>query len=162
MNTKYTTIPCCTMALILSLLPGPRPTAAAPYNYAQALQMSLYFYEAQQSGTLSPNNRVLWRGPSHTGDGADVGRDLSGGWYDAGDHWKSNNTMAFAVSMLSWSMIQFPEVYTSTGHNLLFDCLGRCQKTVPNAGQIWSRSHKPAAGIVLLRRGNSAIRRVIQ
>jgi hypothetical protein len=57
----------------------------ARFNYAEALQKSLYFYEAQQSGQLSPNNRVEWRGPACLDDGKDLGLDLSGGWYDAGD-----------------------------------------------------------------------------
>jgi hypothetical protein len=30
--------------------------AESGFNYAEALQKSLYFYEAQQSGALSPNN----------------------------------------------------------------------------------------------------------
>lgn len=85
------------------------------YNYAQALQMSQYFYEAQESGTLSPNNRVPWRGPAHLNDGADVGRDLSGGWYDAGDHWKSNNTMAYAAAILAWGGLRYAAVYDSLG-----------------------------------------------
>jgi hypothetical protein len=53
--------------------------------------------------------------PSHTDDGKDVGRDLSGGWYDAGDHWKSNHTMAFAATHLAWSVVQYPEAYQKTG-----------------------------------------------
>jgi endoglucanase len=83
-------------------------------GYARALQMGFYFFEAQQSGVLSSTNRVPWRGSSHLDDGKDVGRDLSGGWYDAGDLWKSNSTMAFAASMLAWSAVQFPKAYDKT------------------------------------------------
>jgi endoglucanase len=111
-----------------TVLPGqissPQPEATATsiaqrpdsgqFNYAEALQKSLYFYEAQQSGMLSPRNRVAWRGNAHIDDGKDVGRDLSGGWYDAGDHWKSNTTMAYAASLLAWSMVDYPTAYTST------------------------------------------------
>jgi predicted hotdog family 3-hydroxylacyl-ACP dehydratase len=96
--------------------PGAKPAAAKnEYNYAEALQKSLFFFEAQQSGHLSPGNRVEWRGPAHVEDGKDVGRDLTGGWYDAGDHWKSNHTMAFAATNLAWSVVQFPEAYRKTG-----------------------------------------------
>jgi hypothetical protein len=96
--------------------PGAKPAAAKnEYNYAEALQKSLFFFEAQQSGRLSPGNRVEWRGPAHLDDGKDVGRDLTGGWYDAGDHWKSNHTMAFAATNLAWSVVQFPEAYRKTG-----------------------------------------------
>ncbi|WP_438497269.1 glycoside hydrolase family 9 protein, partial [Paenibacillus sp. IHBB 3054] len=66
--------------------PSVGTAAAADYNYAEALQKSIYFYEAQRSGDLPEDNRVEWRGDSGLLDGADVGHDLSGGWYDAGDH----------------------------------------------------------------------------
>jgi len=83
----------------------------ADLNFQKALQMSNYFFECQESGHLSPNNRCPWRGPAHLADGQDVGRDLSGGWYDAGDHWKSNNTMATSAMLLAWSAIEFPQAY---------------------------------------------------
>ncbi|TAG45785.1 MAG: hypothetical protein EAZ30_14780 [Betaproteobacteria bacterium] len=86
-------------------------------GYARALQLGLYFYEGQESGALSPGNRVPWRGPSHLDDGADVGRDLSGGWYDAGDHWKSNLTMAYSGAMLALSRINFPLAYQRADQN---------------------------------------------
>ncbi len=97
-------------------------------NYGKALQMSNYFFECQESGTLSPGNRCPWRGPAHTRDGEDVGLDLSGGWYDAGDHWKSNNTMAQSALMLAWGAVEFPEAYEQTGqtdellNNLRYIC----------------------------------------
>jgi endoglucanase len=83
-------------------------------SYARALQLGFYFFEAQQSGKLSSTNRVPWRGAAHLDDGQSVGHDLSGGWYDAGDLWKSNTTMAFSTSMLSWSALQFPNAYDKT------------------------------------------------
>lgn len=96
--------------------PGAQPASMKKdYNYAEALQKSLFFFEAQQSGRLSPGNRVEWRGPAHTDDGKDVGLDLTGGWYDAGDHWKSNHTMAFAATHLAWSLIEYPDAYKKTG-----------------------------------------------
>lgn len=85
------------------------------FNYAEALQKCLYFYEAQQSGVLSPNNRVEWRGPACLTDGQDIGLDLSGGWFDAGDHWTANLTMSFAAMTLSWSAIEQPDGWLKTG-----------------------------------------------
>lgn len=90
--------------------------AAEPlFNYAEALQKSLYFIEAQQNGPLSPNNRVAWRGPSGLTDGKDLGRDLAGGWFDAGDHWTANLTMSFAAMSLAWSAVEQPEGWVKTG-----------------------------------------------
>jgi hypothetical protein len=43
--------------------------ATPDFNYVEALQKTLYLYEAQQSGMLSPNNRVAWRGQACLADG---------------------------------------------------------------------------------------------
>ena len=110
----------CGVALVLSLIApiGPaREAKAAPssYNYAEALQKAIYFYEAQRSGRLPANNRVEWRGDSGLNDGADVGKDLTGGWYDAGDHVKFGFPMAAAVTMLAWSVYEYREGYEQAG-----------------------------------------------
>ncbi len=84
----------------------------AQYNYAEALQKALYFYEVQRSGRMPANNRVDWRGNAHLKDGADAKVDLSGGWYDAGDTPKWNVTMAFAGTTLAWSAVQYKQGYT--------------------------------------------------
>ncbi|WP_121159194.1 glycoside hydrolase family 9 protein [Micromonospora pisi] len=89
--------------------------AAATYNYAEALQKSLYFYEAQQSGALPDWNRVSWRGDSALTDGADVGLDLTGGWYDAGDHVKFGFPMAFSATMLAWGAVEYRDGYAASG-----------------------------------------------
>lgn len=89
--------------------------AASDYNYAEALQKSIYFYEAQRSGPLPDNNRVEWRGDSGLQDGADVGHDLTGGWYDAGDHVKFGFPMAATATMLAWSVYEYREGYEQAG-----------------------------------------------
>ncbi|WP_055108329.1 glycoside hydrolase family 9 protein [Paenibacillus ihumii] len=95
---------------------GPRTHAAASdYNYAEALQKSIYFYEAQRSGKLPDNNRVEWRGDSGLQDGADVGHDLTGGWYDAGDHVKFGFPMAYTATMLAWSVYEYREGFEQSG-----------------------------------------------
>ncbi|GLW69642.1 endoglucanase [Kitasatospora phosalacinea] len=90
-------------------------TAAPPYNYGEALQKSLLFYEAQQSGKLPATNRVSWRGDSALDDGKDVGLDLTGGWYDAGDHVKFGLPMAASTTMLAWGGIAEKAGYTASG-----------------------------------------------
>ncbi len=84
--------------------------AAKPeFNYAEALQKSLYFYEAQQAGPLPEWNRVSWRGDSTMSD------DVTGGWYDAGDHVKFNLPMAYSASMLAWGMYQYSDGIKQAG-----------------------------------------------
>ncbi|OCH90734.1 Six-hairpin glycosidase [Obba rivulosa] len=54
----------------------------------------LYFYDAQRSGKLPADERVSWRNDSAVSDGQDVGLDLSGGYYDAGDYIKCTFPLA--------------------------------------------------------------------
>lgn len=85
------------------------------YNYAEVLQKSMWFYEVQRSGKLVDNNRVEWRGSSAVNDGSDVGHDLSGGWYDAGDNMKFNFPMASSLTLLAWGGLEYPEGYQKIG-----------------------------------------------
>src|SRR6476660_3576695 len=99
----------------LLLLPVPRLAAAGPFNYGEALQKAIYFYEAQRSGALPAANRVEWRGSSALADGTDVGHDLSGGWYDAGDHVKFGLPMAASATLLAWGLADSRDAYTQIG-----------------------------------------------
>ncbi len=81
------------------------------FNYGSALQKAVLFYDAQRSGSLTPDNRVSWRGDSGLDDGADVGVDLTGGWYDAGDHVKFGFPMAATATLLAWSVLEYEAGY---------------------------------------------------
>ena len=48
------------------------------YNYGEALQKSMFFYEVQQSGVKPDWNEVSWRSDCMTND------YVPGGWFDAG------------------------------------------------------------------------------
>ncbi|MDH7444459.1 glycoside hydrolase family 48 protein [Aquimarina sp. 2201CG14-23] len=85
--------------------------STAQFNYGEALQKSLLFYETQQSGKLPDWNRISWRSDSGVNDGADVGLDLTGGWNDAGDHVKFGFPMAFSVTALNWGFLEYKEGY---------------------------------------------------
>ena len=78
------------------------------------LQKSLTFYDAQRSGRLPDDFRVRWRADSGLTDGSDVGRDLTGGFYDAGDHVKFGLPMAFSLTMLAWGGVEFADAYVET------------------------------------------------
>ena len=59
-------------------------------DYSRHIELSLLFYECQRSGPLPKNNRIYWRHDSMIDAGKDVGIDLTGGYYDAGDNVKYN------------------------------------------------------------------------
>ena len=81
------------------------------FNYSEALEKSLLFYEAQRAGELPDDNQIAWRGDAVTNDGSDVGVDLSGGYFDAGDHVKFVFPMASSLTMLSWGVLEYREAY---------------------------------------------------
>lgn len=85
------------------------------YNYGEALQKSILFYELQRSGELPEKVRCNWRGDSGLDDGKDAGIDLTGGLYDAGDHVKFNLPMAYTASMLAWSVYEYEGAYKEAG-----------------------------------------------
>ncbi|TDU87990.1 processive endocellulase [Kribbella voronezhensis] len=105
------------LAILFTALisPPPAASAAAAFNYGEALQKAVWFYDAQRSGKLPANNRVNWRGDSALQDGSDAGLDLTGGFYDAGDHVKFGLPFAFSMSMLAWGVVDNRDAYVSSG-----------------------------------------------
>ncbi|HEY9061220.1 MAG TPA: glycoside hydrolase family 9 protein [Pseudobacteroides sp.] len=104
--------------LVFTTFPAIPASAAATFNYGEALQKSILFYEQQRSGFLSKSDiptRVLWRGDAQTADGQDVGLDLTGGWVDAGDNMKYNITNAAAATFLAWGAIEYRQAYEKSG-----------------------------------------------
>lgn len=70
------------------------------------------------AGKLPNNNGIPWRGDSGLDDGnttTDVKGGMVGGYYDAGDNTKFNFPMSFAMTMLSWSLIEYDHKYKAIG-----------------------------------------------
>lgn len=57
------------VSLALLVLLGVEAATTSDFNYSDALDKSLLFFEAQRSGKLPPNQRVKWRGDSGLKDG---------------------------------------------------------------------------------------------
>lgn len=85
------------------------------FSYGEALQKNFLFFEANRSGALPKDNRLEWRSDSTMNDGKDVGRDLAGGYFDAGDHIKFIQPMAFSSTMLAWGGADYKEAYAQSG-----------------------------------------------
>ena len=112
-NLILTTVLCgCALLMPSMAVAADKPPG---FNYAEALQQAVYFYDCQRSGKLPDKNRVPWRGDSGLDDGADHKVDLTGGWYDAGDHVKFGLPMAASATMLAWGMVEYREAYAKSG-----------------------------------------------
>ncbi|GBG86555.1 hypothetical protein CBR_g41618 [Chara braunii] len=109
-------IPAVSAALPTAVPGSPSlPTAGvAAFNFTLALQLSTLFLDAQRSGVI-PDDRVPWRGNSTLKDGADVGEDLTGGFFDSGDTTKTTFPMAFGITMLSWGVIEYRNYFAQAG-----------------------------------------------
>jgi endoglucanase len=93
------------------------PSPAGEFNYAEALQKAVWFYDAQRLGRLPASNRVSWRGDSFLNDGAAAGLDLVGGFADAGDHIKATFPLVHSMTTLAWGMIESPQGYSASGQS---------------------------------------------
>uniref|UniRef100_A0A2C9JIX1 Endoglucanase n=1 Tax=Biomphalaria glabrata TaxID=6526 RepID=A0A2C9JIX1_BIOGL len=92
-------------------------TDTSKYNYNDVLYKSILFYETQRSGKLPANKRIPYRGDSALGDKGDAGEDLTGGWYDAGDHVKFNFPMAYSTAILAWGYLMYADAYKAAGQD---------------------------------------------
>ncbi|CAG2205325.1 E3.2.1.4 [Mytilus edulis] len=105
-------------------VPTPPNNDRTKYNYDEVLMKSIMFYRAQRSGKLPANNKIPWRGDSALNDRGQNGEDLTGGWYDAGDHVKFGFPQASAVTLLTWGLLQYKDAYEASGQlDDMYDCI---------------------------------------
>lgn len=95
-------------------LPASTTTQCGGYDYEQALCMSMYFFAAQAGGKSS----IDWRGDCFTEDGLSDGKNLTLGWFDAGDYVKFGLPMAYSAMGLAWGALEFPAGYRAGGQQL--------------------------------------------
>ncbi|XP_024520496.1 endoglucanase 1 isoform X1 [Selaginella moellendorffii] len=76
-------------------------------DYRDALAKSILFYEGMRSGKLPTSQRIKWRANSGMSDGRTANVNLTGGYYDSGDNVKFGFPMAFTITLLSWSVVEF-------------------------------------------------------
>ena len=91
------------------------------FDYAKAIALNYLLFEANMLGKKASWNRVPWRDDACLNDGQkdkdgqDIGRDLTGGYADAGDLIKPNFACAINMSMLSLAGIYYRQVLEKIG-----------------------------------------------
>ncbi|CAH8314186.1 unnamed protein product [Eruca vesicaria subsp. sativa] len=106
------------ITVIVRHVPHHKHEKAQKDNYTLALNKTLMFFNAQKSGKLPKQNNVSWRGDSCMKDVDKEEyphRDVVGGYYDAGDAIKFSFPMSYAMTMLSWSVIEYSAKYEAAG-----------------------------------------------
>ncbi|KAF1882421.1 hypothetical protein Lal_00039069 [Lupinus albus] len=96
------------------------PSSNYGNNLSVCIGKAAYICLPRPSGKLPKHNNVSWRGNSCMQDGksSEVSssiKDLVGGFYDAGDAIKFNFPQSFAMTMLSWSVIEYSAKYEAAG-----------------------------------------------
>ncbi|KAJ7179258.1 glycoside hydrolase family 9 protein [Mycena filopes] len=104
--------------------PSSSSTTPNPH-WSTLLGNLIYFYDAQRSGPLPSTNRVSWRNSSALDDGKDVGLDLSGGYYDAGDFIKATFPLSFTLMSICWSGMDFGKGYDMANQTAYLDSMLR-------------------------------------
>lgn len=100
---------------------GDCPSSESLINYPEALQRAVMFYEYQQSGEIPDVSRAQWRGDSFVTlaqeqvNAGPFDVDLANRYMDAGDTPTFVLPITSAMTMISWSAIQWSEGYVSTG-----------------------------------------------
>lgn len=109
------------------------------FNFAEALQKSIYFYDAEKCGPGITGGRLEWRGDCHVGDcnipledtslsssfiakyldildpDGDGTMDLHGGFHDAGDHVRFGLPQSYTAGTLEWGFYEFRDAFRETG-----------------------------------------------
>ena len=103
--------------LVLLTSWGPCPdSGTGAFNYGQALQTALLFYEAQRAGQQPTDGRLPWRGDAFMTAGtvqvnAEYNVDLRQRYMDAGDSPTFVLPISSAMTLLSWSAIEYDAGY---------------------------------------------------
>jgi endoglucanase len=84
-------------------------------GYGKALELSLYGMTWQVSGKKPAWSKNPYQNDCFLNDGQDVGKDLSGGFHDAGDYIKVALASATGACQVALSLLFYRQAYATTG-----------------------------------------------
>ncbi|OAY72447.1 endoglucanase 12-like [Ananas comosus] len=105
---------------VVKMIPKHKELVLLPDEYTEALHKALKFFNAQKSGHLPRSNGIPWRGDcgvNNIQQLPDVKAGLVGGYYDSGKNIKFHFPMAFSMTLLSWSVIEYGHKYDAIGEH---------------------------------------------
>ncbi|XP_037029930.1 endoglucanase A-like [Bradysia coprophila] len=118
------------------------------YNYTEVIRLSTTFYQIQRQGRIA-DNHIPWRTDCFLHDGQDVGRDLSGGHFHAGDFTKFLFPYASFTTILNWGLLDWANGYNETVVDNAFD-------TVRRSLEYLMRMH-PSPNLMYVQIGNGSL-----
>ncbi|XP_025014373.2 endoglucanase 25 [Ricinus communis] len=101
--------------LLVHFLPHQNKLHGNSKNLTLALSQALIFFDAQKSGNYPNNSPVKFRGNSGLQDGDSVPGGLVGGFYDSGNNIKFSFPVAYTITLLSWTVIEYHQKYADIG-----------------------------------------------
>ena len=99
----------------------PEEPGEGPFNYGEALQKAITFYEAQRAGDLPADGRIAWRADCFDAEleqlngSYPVDAAIRNRYMDAGDTPTFVLPITSAMTTLAWSGIEFGDGWRSTG-----------------------------------------------
>jgi endoglucanase len=101
------------LCISLFLIP---PFLAGAYDYTDAFEKGLWFFDANKCGPDAGQDSVCsgWRGACHTSD-SDGSIDLTGGYHDAGDHVKFGIPQFWTAGVLGWIYYEYKDTLDREG-----------------------------------------------
>ncbi|KAF9682721.1 hypothetical protein SADUNF_Sadunf05G0138100 [Salix dunnii] len=108
------------IVLLVRFLPNKHKHHGNSKNITLALNQALMFFDAQKSGNYPSSSPVKFRGSSGLQDGntSNPPADLKGGFYDSGKNIKFSFPIAYTITLLSWTVIEYHDKYGSIATDL--------------------------------------------
>ncbi|KAK5581651.1 hypothetical protein RB653_001688 [Dictyostelium firmibasis] len=124
------------------------------FNYCEGLNKALGFYKAQRAGLVDPTSEYPWQHEITTKYDTYINNKtnkygngfLSKGYFDAGDYLKITFPLAFSMTTLSWSFLEFEE-------NIKFCNLTESYLSTIKWGVDWLMAAHPEPNIIYAQCG---------
>ena len=86
------------------------------FNYGEALQKSLLYFDANESGNISDDNKFEWRGDATKGvNQGELSQGIHDTYFDAGDHVMFGQPLGYSNFALGLGVNNYRQAYQESG-----------------------------------------------